>query len=61
MWVTNGSAVMMKMFALVLTAMLLAGCFPMASPPQQPQRQTTVTTTTTCPPGTQLGSDGMCR
>jgi len=49
---------MIRTFALILTAILLAGCLPMASPPQQ---QTTVTTTTTCPPGTQLGSDGMCR
>jgi hypothetical protein len=59
MWTTNG-AVMTKKLALILTAMsmLLAGCFPMASSPQQ---QTTTTTTTTCPPGTQLGSDGMCR
>ena len=59
MWTTNG-AVMTKKLALILVAMsmLLAGCLPMASSPQQ---QTTTTTTTTCPPGTQLGSDGMCR
>jgi len=43
---------------LILTATLLAGCFPFETAPQQ---QTTVTTTTSCPAGSQLQSDGMCR
>ena len=49
---------MIKRVALILAAVLMASCFPMESRPQQ---QTTTTTTTTCPPGTQLGSDGICR
>jgi hypothetical protein len=48
----------LSLVLLVLEAILLAGCFPFESPPQQ---QTSVTTTTTCPAGTQLQSDGMCR
>ena len=47
---------------LILAAILLAGCAPFESvPQQQTTQQTTTTTTTSCPDGTTLQSDGMCR
>jgi hypothetical protein len=45
----------MKLVALIVFALLLAGCW--SAPPTQ---QTSTTTTVSCPAGTALGSDGMC-
>jgi PBP1b-binding outer membrane lipoprotein LpoB len=57
---TDGVKIIMikKLSVFILAVMLLAGCSPFESYPQQ---HTTTTTTTSCPDGTQLQSDGMCR
>src|SRR5262245_56251665 len=47
---------LIRLSAVLFAALVLAGCYRAATPPQ-----VTSTTTITCPPGTQLQSDGMCR
>src|SRR3954471_15621185 len=47
---------LIKLSAVLLAALVLAGCYRVATP-----LQVTTTTTITCPSGTQLQSDGMCR